>query len=596
MAPPWIVGLVWLICSSITQCESAKETNAVPNKSCNHRKSCQGITYDIREAVCCEDQLHSGQGLSCCGRQPYNPAAATCCQVGRGSTLSANITWGASETVSACCGLEAFNPLNQMCCDSAIVPKPVPMAQCCGKRAFDKEKQMCCGPKRNKMVLTRMSNNHQCCFHEQFDYRTQCCCKIGDGLKIQPKKSTCCEKESAHANDQLNKILRPSNVVTETVPDTQYCDKDSFDKDTHLCCGPVRNKKVLPRKSIHHKCCGQEQYDSKTECCCGNDTLQINPINSICCANELGVRPQIPIPQPKCTEPHTRLCGSSCYNPHELQCCESTTRHFNSGGCDATPTVYDPITQVCCEGCLSKKEPWIHQFHSSPGQHCCGTETYQPHHEICCDGHRHPKGEHSHCCGIHAYNINDLHMKCCAGTLYNLTSPGSNGNDAQCCGSILQKNQDVCCSGVEQEVRYSKESGHRCCGHLYYKTSLWSCCAERLSPLHQPGQAIMNNESRYQVSVNNLNTKDLCKEMNIGTVESVSLHSVVLREVLKIHAVDGSVKALASPYILITPGRCNKPKLIPGRTYFFDEAHVFPGFIHDPPPSLHFIFSKCRHF
>ncbi|XP_034460711.1 uncharacterized protein si:ch211-195m9.3 [Hippoglossus hippoglossus] len=630
MAPPWIVGLVWLICSSITQCESVKEANAVPNKSCN-RPSCMGKTYDIREAVCCEDQLHTEPGLSCCGKQPFNPALATCCQVTLGSTLSAKVTQDLSETVSACCGLEAYNPLNQMCCDSAIVAKPVPMAHCCGKRAYDKEKQMCCGAEPNRMVLTSTSNNHRCCSHKQFDTMTHCCCEMPDGLKIQPILSSCCVKES--------EILAS---VTKTAPKAQYCDKDAFDPDTHLCCGPDQKRKILPWKSSHHKCCGQEQYDSKTECCCETEVLQIKPINSICCAHELGVRPQTLIPQPKCTEPHTRVCGSSCYNPHELQCCERehTTRHFNSGRCDATPTVYDPHTQVCCDGCLSKKEPWIRQccgqtaygfaerrvlccngtlykdiedgeecsdanipfnptkgtlccsqFHGSPGQHCCGTETYLPQHEICCDGHRHRKGEHIHCCGIHAYNINDP-RKCCAGTLHNLTSLGSYGKDAQCCGSILQKNQDVCCSGVDKEVHYSKKSGHRCCGHLYYDTSLWSCCAEKLSPLHQPGQAKMNDEFRY-LSVNNLNSEDLRKEMNIGTVESVSLHSVVFRDVMKIDAVSCTAKALALPYILKTPDRCNKPKLIPGRTYFFDEVHVFPGSIHNPFQWLHLISSKC---
>lgn len=54
---------------------------------------------------------------------------------------------------------------------------------------------------------------------------------------------------------------------------------------------------------------------------------------------------------------------------------------------------------------------------------------------------RHLKSENIHCCGVKAYNIKDPQMKCCAGTLYNLTSLDEHGGDAQCCGSILQKPQ-----------------------------------------------------------------------------------------------------------------------------------------------------------
>lgn len=40
--------------------------------------------YDIREAVCCENHLYTGAGLSFCGKQAFNPAAATCCKVEHG--------------------------------------------------------------------------------------------------------------------------------------------------------------------------------------------------------------------------------------------------------------------------------------------------------------------------------------------------------------------------------------------------------------------------------------------------------------------------------------------------------------------------------
>lgn len=46
------------------------------------RKPCIGIQEDdIRETVWCENRLDSRAGLSFCGKQPFNPAKATCCKV-----------------------------------------------------------------------------------------------------------------------------------------------------------------------------------------------------------------------------------------------------------------------------------------------------------------------------------------------------------------------------------------------------------------------------------------------------------------------------------------------------------------------------------
>ncbi|XP_047191822.1 uncharacterized protein si:ch211-195m9.3 isoform X2 [Scophthalmus maximus] len=589
MSPLWAPGLVWLICSitSPPLRGHAMESSGAAKKACGHRKTCMGIVYDIDEAVCCENRLHPGAGLSCCGKEPFNLTLATCCKERHGGTLTATVSVGLSEKVSACCGLQAYNPLNEICCQSTVAAKPVPMAQCCGTRAFDEEEQLCCGKIHDKMILTRTSKRHKCCGHDQYDTMTHCCCGVTDVLQIQLIQSKCCEEYSAQ-------ILQP-----------KFCGKVTFDVERQLCCGPIHDKNILNRTSSRHRCCsGHDQYDTATECCFMiNGVLTVQGINSTFCQNDPGGRPKSPAPRPYCTEPDTSLCGSLCYNPEERHCCErnQTMSHWccNSGPCDATPTVYNPRTHVCCDGCLSEWKPWLDQFHGSPGQHCCGTETYRPHSEICCNGHRHPKVENGHCCGIHTYNIKDPQMKCCARTLYNLSSLGKHWLEAQCCGSILQtpQNQNVCCSSEDEELLYSKKKGLRCCGHLYYDTSLWSCCAGKLRPAHQPGQdqAKMNIESRFQ-SVNNLNKTYLCEEMKIGTVESASLRSIVFTGVLKIHGVNATVKALPSPYILNTTDRCNSPLLIPGKAYFFDGFKVFTDFNHDTSLlSVHYIISRCYH-
>ncbi|XP_045930859.1 galaxin isoform X1 [Micropterus dolomieu] len=395
---------------------------------------------------------------------------------------------------------------------------------------------------------------------------------------------------------------------------------------------------ILKRNSSDHECCGYDQYNTKTQCCCViDDKLEIHPINSNCCK---GVQPQN-------VQDSQSNCTSLYYNPNDFRCCErnQTMSHWccAPGRCDAAVTLYNPKTHVCCDGCLYERMPWRDQCcgetpyglaqrgvlccnntlykdgedgeecseiniaynpakgttfccqsHGLPGQHCCGTEVYEPSTEICCNGHRYPKKENMHCCGVKAYNIKDTQMKCCAGTLYNLTCLG-HGHDAQCCGSILQKPMDVCCSCEDKEVVYTKKTGFRCCGHLYFNTSLWSCCAGKLSPVHQPGQHQSNmiEESRL-LSMNNLNETHLCENILIGTLEHVSLRSIVFSSVLKICGRNAIMKPLPSPHILKRSDHCNSPKLIPGKTYFFDEANFFTDFNSGSiVQSLHFIISKC---
>ncbi|TNN54817.1 hypothetical protein EYF80_034936 [Liparis tanakae] len=182
----------------------------------------------------------------------------------------------------------------------------------------------------------------------------------------------------------------------------------------------------------------------------------------------------------------------------------------------------------------------------------------------------------AHCCGVTAYDIKDPQVKCCAGTLHAVAG----GREAQCCVSTLQTapEQRVCCSSEAMAVLYSAKVGFGCCGHLYYNSSLWSCCAGRLSPGPQPGR-----HRREKVKV------------HIGTVESVSPFSIVFTSVLRIRGSSSVVTPLASPHTLHTPDHCSAPGLAPGRSYFFDDVNVFTDSNHDSVlQSLHFIISKCH--
>ncbi|XP_067450897.1 uncharacterized protein si:ch211-195m9.3 isoform X2 [Thunnus thynnus] len=627
-------------------CENQLHQGAEAELSC-----CGQEVFNPAVATCCKVKhentttVNITQGISkmvsdCCGLKAFNSLNEICCQ----STIIVRPVPNAQ-----CCGKVAFDEEKQLCCgpNETVLTRKSPDEQCCGHEVYNtkteccyeaddvlkkasicsqwcskkSEKQPCCGP--NETVLIRKSPDEQCCGHELYNTKTECCFQEGDVLKKEPICSQRCSKESVNitqgisktvsdfcglkAFNSLNEICCQSIIIVRPVPNAQCCGKVAFDEEERPCCGP--NETVLIRKSPDEQCCGHELYNTKTECCYeADDVLKKASICSQRCSKELGAQQQKPSSQPNCTKPQTHLCGSSCYNPNEFRCCErnQTEPHWCCAGqCDAVPTVYNPRTHVCCDGCVSDGKPWIDQFHGLPGleQHCCGREVYRPDTEICCDGHR--EKIHLKCCGIKAYDIKDPQMKCCAGRLYNLTSIGEQGHDEQCCGSILHNSssvKSVCCSSEDNEVLYSIKTGFRCCGHLYYNSTLWSCFAGKLSPVSQ-----LCAESRL-LSLNNLNETDLCKEMYIGTVESVSLVTVVFRNVLKIHGRNGTVKPLAFPHFLKIPDHYNSTKLIPGKTYFFhDSTKLIPGKTyvfhnvnffadfkhHSDLQSLDFIFSKC---
>ncbi|XP_030007201.1 galaxin-like [Sphaeramia orbicularis] len=130
-----------------------------------------------------------------------------------------------------------------------------------------------------------------------------------------------------------------------------------------------------------------------------------------------GVQQQRPRSQLNCAEPHTAVCGSTCYNPNLLDCClRNNTNCETSGHCgDVAPTVFNPRTHFCCYGHVIDRNPWMEEFPCSPEEHCCGGNVYNPETHICCNQHRWHKGEHIRCCGAEAYNISDTQMKCCGG-------------------------------------------------------------------------------------------------------------------------------------------------------------------------------------
>ncbi|KAM3615943.1 uncharacterized protein V6R79_010026 [Siganus canaliculatus] len=480
MSPLWAPGFwVWLLFSFATVCKSSVGVNTASINNC-YRKTCLERAYDVRKAACCENNFHEGAGLLCCGSLAFHPEAATCCKVANGHTVTAHLTEGLSEKVSACCGPKAYNLLNELCCESSVVTRPSPMSQCCGKEAFDEEKEMCCGPIGNKTVLQRLSHHHKCCGHDQYDTKTQCCCSSNTVPEIRSLNFRSCQQSGTDVcleaiSNSMSEHCCQSAVADKHSPDTGRCGQGTFNKHIEMCCGPIGNRTILQRKSSHHQCCGHNQYDTKTQCCCSiNKALHIHPLYDRCChqsADLCGMKPYNTLNElccqstvvPKYT-PNTRCCDNKAFDEGKELCCgpignrmilrRRSSRHQCCGH-----NQYDTDTQCCCDGNNNALE--IHPFHSK----CCqrssggsqqmlgGTTCCNPDEFLSCE--RDPAISPVHytsgrCDGTTTVYNSRTHV-CCGGQVFprGWWRAQLNGSaELHCCGSqVHQPNTEICCDG-----------------------------------------------------------------------------------------------------------------------------------------------------
>ncbi|XP_029923043.1 galaxin isoform X2 [Myripristis murdjan] len=520
----------------------------------------------------------------CCGDVTYNPIKECCCD----SLLVED------RNCSKCCEEDrvrpppnmtepGYNTTSHICCGSTLSLKLGPNTKCCGQEAYDADKKLCCGVKGKDIILPKKTKE-KCCGNVTYNPIKECCC-FRDSLHVETRNcSKCCEEDPVRPPPDMiepgynttSHICCDSTLSLKLWPNAKCCGQEAYDADMKLCCGLMGKERILTKKTKEDKCCGNVTYNPSIQCCCFRDSLHVE----------------------------TRGC---------TKCCEEDP----AVPPDMTETGYNTTSHICCDSTLSLKL-W-------PNAKCCGQDKKDgergsvdgkphhpanPHSEICCSGYSYPRAENTQCYGVQAYNISNPQMRCCAGMLYNLSTVGSTGGELQCCGSILMSKTSgnaqglpkVCCMSQDLELLYTEQPGFSCCGHHYYNTSLWSCCAGRLSPTNKSrGRASGASKVPRLISVDNLNKTTLCTKLRLGTVESVSIENnmatVVFSSVFEIYVTNGTMTVLPSHHVLNVTDHCGALPLICGNTYLWDEVNLH--FLtrcnfHSPFQLLHFILSRCH--
>ncbi|CAM4584041.1 unnamed protein product [Leuciscus chuanchicus] len=376
--------------------------------------------------------------------------------------------------------------------------------------------------------------------------------------------------------------------------------------------------------------CGNLSYISSQNSCCNGtithglsqlvadccQSVAYNPLNKICCDGKVVTRTSAqmscykskgsePSPLTGLTAPELK-CGSQTFDPTQKMCCSGKLYKASALNkcCGAEIYRLSDDHVLCCNGILhinvSKNSECVAGVVYTPAnttcnlsarlrldEHCCGGKIFSPLTHICCNGHSHSKKNGNFCCGSDVYDHHKEFMKCCSGHLRRTHHEVR----AECCGNLLlmNKTSQICCSSSTHAVLYDTKPNHHCCGHYYYNTSLWSCCAEHLKPTPSP------NSSHAQDGLKPLMDliPDICNNtVFFGKVESVALGTFKRHILLKV------VNVIEDPWLNVSLDHCSSPSLEIGMTYLWEknsDAYKPLSVSFDLISDIHMFFTVCKH-
>ncbi|XP_017557428.1 galaxin-like isoform X2 [Pygocentrus nattereri] len=521
---------------------------------------CAGFSIDLNKYTCCSGTIHKTPHLSCCGKSAYNILESSCC-------LN-ELTLGLSQTVSNCCGSKAYNPLNQICCGGNVLLRKSAQNKCCGSELYEERTHLCCGPHPKKVLLSKKTSHDLCCGTELYNPIKQCCCYDLQVISVDSITSKCC----------LNQALLTGPTSPHLENQTAYFDEQRLTgKHSAGHSEPqrqVRRKKTSGLAPFDSQYCGQQLYDPHTSTCCSGKLFP----------NNAGL---------------TQCCGEKSYELSEegVLCCDGQLYHDQPADSTCAGNVpYSPHNYTICQKAA----------HLPAGQQCCGMKTFDPNVEICCNGHRHKRSAaDTACCGIYAYSARAGRHKCCSGQLLDVSFL-KNKEEAGCCGPLLltdRRNQQ-CCHSAQKTLAYKTQPSHSCCGHWYYNTSIWSCCAGRLIPAPTNRTGTQAGEEEFILRPwMDYNSFPICSmTVMLGTVKSSAVKGnqrfVVLTNAMKIQGKRCIVTAQEDSFLVGPLDHCSTPALKQNRTYLWRKIsghHYKP--LSDVPnltAALHAIMTFCQ--
>ncbi|XP_042599768.1 galaxin-like isoform X3 [Cyprinus carpio] len=266
------------------------------------------------------------------------------------------------------------------------------------------------------------------------------------------------------AYNPLNEICCNGSILTRSSTYAKCCGKDMYLTTTHVCCG----KNNIFQWKENHSCCGEKTYDETIHCCCSNPTPVVKHKNETCC---LKAKDHDKKTEHQPGSPPTRplpilsdlICGSETYNPHKQMCCSGNLYKASA------------LTKCCGGDAYTLSDDnvlccnGILHLNVPEQSECVGGVIYTPANTTCQMSTRPRLGEH--CCGGQTFNPR-THI-CCNGHSHNKM------NGHFCCGSEVYDHHNQflkCCSGHLYNLTHLSGKAE-CCGNLLLQNNKKICCS-----------------------------------------------------------------------------------------------------------------------
>ncbi|XP_045165576.2 uncharacterized protein LOC123529337 [Mercenaria mercenaria] len=553
------------------------------NRKKAEAECCGDAAYNPRDSMCCrgKDVIPiSGKGASdCCGMSTFNPIKELCCE----DVIYEN--FGPDGKSGACCKLADSNktvsydtrcyqckkgelqPLYdcafERCCDGVIQKIEYQNSCCCGKKAFNLDEFTCCDGKLSKR---KKDDDPGCC---------ECASSIAD-IVIVLDSSESVGLENWRRMEMFVEDL----ISASTVPDTRfglltykhntsiefhmnrYFDVPSLleavdnlpyvrgSTNTGLALQVAREQMLIPmngdrpsapdfillitdgqsdeplytkeqadlvkEQGIQIIALGVGLKDVKELRAVASPPADVNAISlknfdelevvkqrifndlakSVCpqrpkerCGLPCGDTVYDPLTQVCCNERPQPIQGGSAEN---TKCCDQQSYNVKTEMCCGKTTVYNIKTEMCCNKKVNEKPP-------GKNPECCDDEAYNPDEAICCYGNsviEKSSKDATECCGMATYDpVKEL---CCDDAIY--MNYGDEGESGACC-TMRKTNVTVsydircyecvngelvplydcayqrCCDGVIQEI-YGDTSC--CCGKIAFDPTTQICCNKKI--------------------------------------------------------------------------------------------------------------------
>nr|XP_006823606.1 PREDICTED: uncharacterized protein LOC102810035 [Saccoglossus kowalevskii] len=307
-----------------------------------------------------------------------------------------------------------------------------------GGSCYDPVKEICCD---GKIYNIERTPSLRCCGDTPYMPDTHSCCGplTTDQYRIITSSSEICCSDSEGVA-WVHSVIGKGRVMC--------CGGKAFDSDKKICC-----KGHLHMNTSSSRCCGHRTYSSETHMCCNKKIIRIRNGRAHCCASTV-YNP----PREACCNGQV-VIGHNKENVSNDETCQDLSQRTVASlperlDLPCGNDTYDPLHELCCDGV-----PHYMDAGDTERVSCCGRQTFRPETDLCCNGVVFLGSDelditNRRCCGIQTILVyNSKLQMCCDEQIYNKHSSGCDGLTKDIFVSIGGLDYNGCGTSMDNSCR-----------------------------------------------------------------------------------------------------------------------------------------------